>query len=69
MKENKNKNNIELKEIKQIEGSNLSIATNKFLEILAISGEISVRDIGLLSKKYKDINVHVVPSLAKKRLH
>lgn len=66
MKENKNKNNIELKEIKQIEGSNLSIATNKFLEILAISGEISVRDIGLLSKKYKDINVHVVPSLAKK---
>ena len=31
MKENKNKNNIELKEIKQIEGSNLSIATNKYL--------------------------------------
>lgn len=51
MKENKN--NIELKEIKQIEGSNLSIATNKFLEILAISGEISVRDIGLLSKNIK----------------
>ena len=67
------KNKIEgldnIKPIKSISfptESNLSIATNRFLEILSYSGEISVRDTGILSKKYNNvISTHTIPRLSK----
>lgn len=65
MKENNQISAKKMVAISNNNGSKLAIATNKFLEILAISGEISTKDIGILSKKYKDINVHVVPTLVK----
>lgn len=65
MKENNQNTVKKMVAISQNNGSKLAVATNKFLEILATSGEISTKDIGILSKKYKDINVHAVPTLVK----